>query len=101
VRRLVRRIQPDITIWYHQPQTLVRAWGQSRPMARRYARLTRMVYRSIRWPHGTAPNWQNNRFPGTSSFVVELAAGSLSDRRAARHAYAVMRLGRTLEAAPA
>jgi protein MpaA len=101
VRRLVRRIQPDITIWYHQPQTLVRAWGQSRPMARRYARLTRMVYRSIRWPHGTAPNWQNHRFPGTSSFVVELAAGSLSDRRAARHAYAVMRLARTLVEAPA
>jgi protein MpaA len=101
VRRLVRRIQPDITIWYHQPQKLVRAWGQSVPTARRYAQLTWMVYKSIRWPHGTAPNWQNHRFPGTSSFVVELAAGSLGDRRAARHAYAVMRLGRTLGAAPA
>jgi murein peptide amidase A len=91
-RDLIRRIRPDVTIWYHQPQALVRAWGQSRRMARRYARLARMPYHSIRWPHGTAPNWQNHRFPGTSSFVVELAAGPLSKTQVARHARAVRRL---------
>ena len=96
VRRLVKRIQPQITIWYHQPQTLVRAWGQSVPAARQYAHYARMRFSRIRWPHGTAPNWQNHRFPGTSSFVVELAPGSLPERRVARHAYAVMRLARTL-----
>lgn len=100
VRRLVHRIHPDITIWYHQPQTLVRAWGQSVAMARKYARFASMTFRRLRWPHGTAPNWQNHRFPGTSSFVVELAAGALSDHRAARHAYAVMRLARTLLPTP-
>jgi murein peptide amidase A len=91
-RDLIRRIRPDVTIWYHQPQALVRAWGQSRSMARRYARLARMPYRSIPWPHGTAPNWQNHRFPGTAAFVVELAAGPLSARQAERHAHAVRRL---------
>jgi murein peptide amidase A len=91
-RALVRRIRPDVTIWYHQPQALVRAWGQSRPTARRYARLAREPYRSIRWPHGTAPNWQNHRFPGTASFVVELAPGPLSATQAERHARAVRRL---------
>jgi len=91
-RALIRRIRPDVTIWYHQPQALVRAWGQSRPMARRYARLASEPYRSIRWPHGTAPNWQNHRFPGTASFVVELPAGPLSSARAYRHAQAVRRL---------
>lgn len=91
-RNLIRRIRPDVTIWYHQPQALVRAWGQSRALARRYARLAGEPYRSIRWPHGTAPNWQNHRFPGTASFVVELAAGRLSDRAASRHASAVRRL---------
>jgi murein peptide amidase A len=91
-RDLIRRIRPDVTIWYHQPQRLVRAWGQSRPMARRYARLARARYGSIRWPPGTAPNWQNHRFPGTASFVVELAPGRLTDLRAARHARAVRRL---------
>ncbi len=91
-RDLVRRIRPDVTIWYHQPQKLVRAWGQSRWMARRYARLAGARYRSIRWPHGTAPNWQNHRFPASRSFVVELAPGPLSAARAARHARAVRRL---------
>jgi murein peptide amidase A len=100
VRRLVRRVHPDITIWYHQPQTIVRAWGQSVPMARKYAHLASMTFRRIPWPHGTAPNWQNHRFPGTSSFVVELAPGTLTDQRAARHASAVMRLSRTLLPTP-
>ena len=93
-RRLILRIRPDITIWYHQPQAVVRAWGQSRPTARRYARLAGEPYRSIPWPNGTAPNWQNHRFPGTTSFVVELPPGSLSARSAARHARAVLGLAR-------
>jgi murein peptide amidase A len=100
VRRLVLRVRPDITIWYHQPQTLVRAWGKSVLAARMYARFSGMAFRRIRWPHGTAPNWQNHRFPGTSSFVVELAPGPLSDRRAARNARAVVRLAWTLVASP-
>nr|MBA2537143.1 hypothetical protein [Actinomycetota bacterium] len=78
-----------MTLWFHQPQALVRAWGQSIDTARRYARLARVPYRSIRWPAGTAPNWQNHRFPGTASFVVELPPGPLSARAAARYARAV------------
>jgi len=39
------------------------------------------------WPDGTAPNWQNHRFPGAASFVVELPPGPLATR-----------LGRRLEA---
>jgi murein peptide amidase A len=91
-RGLIRRVRPDVTIWYHQPQAVVRAWGPSRATARRYARLAREPYRSLRWPNGSAPNWQNHAFPGAASFVVELPAGALSDARAARHARAVRRL---------
>jgi protein MpaA len=91
-RRLILRARPDVTIWYHQPQALVRAWGHSRRIARRYARLAGEPYRSIRWPHGTAPNWQNHRFRGAASFVVELPAGSLAGAAATRHARAVRRL---------
>jgi murein peptide amidase A len=91
-RQLILRVRPDVTIWYHQPQNLVRAWGQSRAKARRYASLAGERYGSIRWPRGTAPNWQNHTFPGTASFVVELPPGELADARAARHARAVRRL---------
>jgi murein peptide amidase A len=88
-RRLVRRVRPDVTIWYHQPQAVVRAWGGSVAKARRYTRLARAPYSSIRWLHGTAPNWQNHRYPGAASFVVELPGGSLGAPAAARHARAV------------
>jgi murein peptide amidase A len=91
-RKLIRRIRPDVTIWYHQPQALVRAWGGSRRPARRYARLAREPYRSLRWPPGTAPNWQNHRFPGSSSFVVELEPGRLTSGDTRRHARAVRRM---------
>ncbi len=87
--RLVRRLRPRVTIWFHQPQALVRAWGQSVPVARRFARLAGLPFRRIPWLAGTAPNWQNHRFPGTSAFVVELPPGPLSARSAARYAQAV------------
>lgn len=90
--RLIERIRPDVTIWFHQPQAVIRAWGASMPAARRYARLAGMRFRAIRWPAGTAANWQNNRFRGTSAFVVELPAGSLSPAAANRHAEAVLAL---------
>jgi protein MpaA len=87
--RAVERVHPNISVWFHQPQDLVRAWGQSIPVARRYARLAGAIFRRIRWPSGSAPNWQNHRFPGTASFVVELAAGPLSGPAVGRYARAV------------
>jgi murein peptide amidase A len=90
--RLILRLRPRVTIWFHQPQSVVRAWGRSVRVARRYARLAGAPFRAIRWPAGTAPNWQNHRFPGTSSFVVELPPGPLPPAAAARYARAILRL---------
>jgi hypothetical protein len=45
------------------------------------------------WMDGTAPHWQNETFPASASFVVELASGrQLSARAATRHARAVLAL---------
>ncbi|MCW2976835.1 MAG: murein peptide amidase [Actinomycetia bacterium] len=89
---LVGRVRPQITIWFHQPQGVVRAWGQSVPTARRFAALAGFPYRSIEWPFGTAANWQNHRFPGTASFVVELPPGPVPPNRVSRWANAIRRL---------
>ena len=62
------------------------------PAARRFAQLAGMPYRSIRWPFGTVSNWQNHRFPGTSSFVVELPPGPLTPLAARPYAQALLRL---------
>jgi murein endopeptidase len=90
--RLLLRLRPQITIWFHQPEAAVRAWGASARTARRYARLAGVPFRAIRWPHGSAPNWQNHRFPGTVSFVVELPPGRLGPADARRYARAILRL---------
>jgi murein peptide amidase A len=89
---LIERLRPAITIWFHEPQGVVRAWGQSRPVARRFAALAAYPYRSIAWPFGTAANWQNHRFPGTASFVVELPPGALPAARVARWVRAIREL---------
>jgi protein MpaA len=89
-RAVVRRFRPDVSLWFHQPQAVIRAWGPSVAEGRRYARRAGVRYRSIRWPAGTAPNWQNHAYPSRASFVIELAPGSLSAAAARRHARAVL-----------
>jgi hypothetical protein len=42
---------------------------------------------------GTVTGWQNHNWPGTSAFVVELAAGRLTARGVDRHARAVLAAG--------
>jgi hypothetical protein len=93
--RLVQRLRPEITIWFHQPQTLVRAWGPSLAVARRYARLAGMRFRRLRWPPGSATAWQHGAFPGSRAFVVELRPGELGIRDAGRYADAVRALAAT------
>jgi protein MpaA len=91
-RTVIRRFRPDVTLWFHQPQTVVRAWGPSIREGRRYARLCGLPFRRIPWPSGTASNWQNHAYPSRASFVAELAPGPLAAGAAARHARAVRAL---------
>jgi protein MpaA len=96
--RLIQRLDPDVTIWFHQPQAVVRAWGQSVPVARRYARHAGVRFRAIRWPPGTAPRWQNTVL-GRTSFVVELPPGPLPAGAVRRYAAAVIALARSRQGA--
>jgi hypothetical protein len=90
--RLVLRLRPDVTIWFHQPQGLVRASGPSVAIARRYARLAGMRFRRLPWPPGAATAWQHQALPASRAFVVELAPGELGIREAGRYASAVLAL---------
>jgi beta-N-acetylhexosaminidase len=95
VRRLVRSVRPDITVWYHQSLRLVDVGSGAEPrLVRTYARRVGLPVRRIGFLPGVATRWQNTRFPGTSAFVVELPAGALPARSALRHARAVHALGR-------
>ena len=93
VRRLVKRLKPQLTIWFHQPYGFVNlSQGADPRLVRRYARLVDMAVRTLPNYPGTATAWQNHAYPGTDAFVVELRAGKLPARRARRHAEAVLRL---------
>ena len=89
---LIEALRPQITIWFHQHEDVVRAWGGSVATARRFAALAHFPYRSIEWPYGTASNWQNHKFPGTVSFVVELPAGTVPESRLGTWVHAIRAL---------
>jgi murein peptide amidase A len=95
VKRLAKRIEPDLSIFYHQPwnQVLGSCKGPDR-VQRRYASLTGMEFacRGGNLP-GTATKWFNRK-PGRRAFVVELAAGELSSSAARKHARALMSIAR-------
>jgi protein MpaA len=95
--RIIRTLDPEVTIWFHQhwaSRPLVRGWGQSVPMARRFATLANLPFKRLPWLAGTAPNWQNHTFPGTASFVVELPRGPISSRQEVALGTAIVRFAR-------
>ncbi len=95
--RIVGKLRPRVTIWFHQIRNggpFVRAWGQSAPAGRLFAHLARIPFRLMHWPAGTAPNWQNHRFPGSAAYVVELPRGQLSPSLAGQLNDTLDRVGR-------
>jgi len=90
--RLVRRVRPQLGIYYHQQIGItVRARGADPSVMRDYARRTGLPLRSLPNYRGTAVGWQNRLIPAGSAFVVELRAGRAP---AKTHADAVLALAR-------
>jgi murein peptide amidase A len=91
VMAFARRIQPDLSIWYHQPWGAVLACRGRPAVAARYARLAR-VRTSCRGKglRGTAISWETHTFPGSAAFVVELPPGKIRAGSAERHALAAL-----------
>lgn len=92
--RLIRRLRPTVTVWYHQHEDLLDMAGADRGLARRYAELAGLRATCLPFLPGTATSWSNHAFPGTSSFVVELPAGAVSRRARTRHLRALRALER-------
>jgi murein peptide amidase A len=91
VMRFVRRIQPDLSIWYHQPWGAVLACHGSPQIAARYAKLVGM-HTSCRGAglRGTAITWEMSVLPQSTAFVVEMPAGTISANTADRQARAAL-----------
>ncbi len=89
-RALIRRVHPTVTIWFHQPLELVDRSGGDVAVERRFARLAGLPLRHVTPYPGTATRWQNDRFSGSTAFVVELRRGSLTAAERTRIANAVL-----------
>ena len=91
MRRLIRRVRPDVTLWYHQHLSLVTLLPRAdNAIVRAYGRRVGLPARRLPHYRGTATSWQNRRFPRSTAFVVELGAGTLSKAAARRHARAAL-----------
>jgi protein MpaA len=89
---LILRVRPTISIWYHQHLRVVDESGGSVAIEQKYAWAVGLpLVRLTRYP-GSVATWENTVLPGSTAFVVELAAGSLSEAAAERHARAVLTL---------
>jgi len=87
--RLIRRLQPAVTIWFHQHLNMVVLTRGNLGLQRRFARLAGLRTGYTPGLTGTATGWSNATFHGTTAFVVELPAGELSAKVTARIARAV------------
>jgi protein MpaA len=95
--RLVRRVRPQLGIYYHQHMGItVRADAGDLAVERDYARRTGLPLRPLPAYRGTAVSWENRLVPDGTAFVVELHAGPAP---VARHAGAVLALARRYRAA--
>src|SRR5204863_4653265 len=93
--KLILRLHPTITIWFHQPLGVVDESGGDIRIERRFALLSGLPLRRLTRYPGSAAGWQNHRLPGTTSFIVELPGGTLSPTRVSRYAAAVRALSRS------
>lgn len=98
--RFILRVRPQITIWFHQPQTLVDLSGGDARVERRFAQLVGLPARKLTRYPGSAASWADARLPGSTAFVVELPPGRLQPTAVTRYADATLTLARELAQRP-
>jgi protein MpaA len=91
--RLILRLRPSVSIWFHQHRDLVWASGGKAPLERRFARISGLPYHRLPALAGSAIDWQNHKLPGTTAFAAELPAGAASPAAVERYVRAVLSMG--------
>jgi protein MpaA len=94
-RRLIGRVRPDVSIWFHQPLGLVVRSAGDVTIQRRFARRVGLPLVRLRGRYpGSVTSWQNRWHPEAAAFVVELPSGSLSSTAIHRYANAIVNAAR-------
>ena len=92
--RLILRVKPRLSIWFHQPLAVVEDSEGSRTLEREFAHLVGLPAMPLTDYPGSVASWENHHFHGSTAFVSELPAGSLSSEQARIYARAVLTIAR-------
>jgi protein MpaA len=87
--RLIERVRPSVSIWFHQHLNVVDDSSGSVVLERRFARAAGLRLARLTQEQGSAVTWESHCFPHGSAFVVELPAGALAPPAVSRFARAV------------
>src|SRR2546427_146468 len=86
----LNKVRPTVSIWYHQHLNPVDLSGGDASLEQRYAAMVGLPTQQLHRYPGSVTSWENHAFPGSTAFVVELPAGSLSEVAATRYAAAAL-----------
>jgi protein MpaA len=92
--RLIERLQPWLSIWFHQPLGAVSVTKRSRALERKFARLAGLGLANLPAYPGSATSWERHILPDSAAFVAELPGGTIGARKANRYARAVLTTSR-------
>jgi protein MpaA len=88
--RLILRVHPLVSVWFHQHLDLVWASGGNLRVEQRFAQVSGLRYARLPPLAGSAIDWQNHALPGTTAFAAELPAGTASRAAVGRYSRAVI-----------
>jgi protein MpaA len=91
-KKLILKLRPQITIWFHQPLGLVDLSGGDGRIERRFAKLAGLPVKRLPRYRGSSASWQNRRFAETTAFVTELPAGAPDKSASRSYARAIVSL---------
>lgn len=92
--RLIERLQPTLSIWFHQPLGAVSITKRSPALERKFARLAGLGLANLPAYPGSATSWERHVLPDSAAFVAELPGGMIGTRKADRYARAVLTVSR-------
>ena len=87
--RLIVRLRPRLSIWFHQHLRVVDDSQGSVPLERRFAHLVGLPLLPLTDYPGSVTSWEDHHFRGATAFVVELPAGPLLSTQVSRYVRAV------------
>jgi len=91
---LIKRLRPQVSIWFHQPLDVVDEGGGSKALERRFASAVGSSLVRLPREPGSVVGWENHILRGSTAFVVELPNRRLSRAAIGRFAWAALAVGK-------